>query len=208
METMANGARFMSKKNTVYYRYGVVIKIFADQKSADAEAEILREYHSAGVGVPRVLACHNNEIDMEYIHGETLPRFLERMSSMPDEDESRVVAGRLCDWFEGFYKAVGYPRGKTGYGEIRGDVNGRNFIIAPDRVVSVDFEQRAYGSAERDIGRLLAYISTYDLPDDRARLLFARTVHDLAIERLGLSADEVLRQRELELAAMDERRKK
>jgi len=91
-------------------------------------------------------------------------------------------------------------------GIIRGDVNGRNFIISPDRVVGVDFEEQANGTVEQDIGRLLAFVLTYDLPGNTAQRRFAWLLFRLAVKRLRLSPDEIQRQCRLEIAAMKKRR--
>jgi len=201
---MENGARFASKRNNVYYRDKRVEKVFSDQARAKAEAELLTEYRRMGADVPLVLACRDNVIEMEFIPGETIPDFLERMSAAPDdwETEIRKVAGYLRDWFVKFYDAVDYRRSS----EIRGDVNGRNFIIANGRAVSVDFEERVYGTIEEDIGKLLAYIRTYDLPDGKAQRLLARVFYLLAMESLDFLPEEMIKQYTLELAKMSERR--
>jgi len=242
---------FRSKRNKVYYRDGLVVKVFADQSSADTEAAILRELRGAGLSVPAVLACCDNEIVMEYIEGEPLPDFLERLTAetaktaktaktnaMTADDsgrrdvEPRVAdrkdvelgdakqkdaeqgaieradaelcraAKRLCEWFLRFYEAVDQAKS----GEIRGDVNGRNFIITPDGVVGVDFEERVYGAVEQDIGRLLAFIRAYDLEPIRVKKRFARLFLLEVSKNLRLSVTEVMKRFKMELQAIKKRR--
>ena len=214
---MGNEIQFKSKRNKVFYRGGRVIKAFADPMGAKAEAETLRRYRDAGLHVPKVFSCCDNLIEMEYIPGDTIPDFLERLekpsatAEIIDEadrlakirtTEIRSAASMLVEWFAQFYKLVDHANS----GEIRGDVNGRNFIISHDRIVGVDFEERAYGSIERDIGRLLAFIRTYDLPGESAQRRFARLFCRLAVKRLHLSPDEIRKQYRLEITAMKERR--
>ena len=202
--------RFISKRNQVFLRDGLVVKRFASQEQAVEEAEILFRLYEAGVSVPRVFKQVHNEIIMEYVPGETIPDFLERMGTVRDEVLLRQTAQRLFLWFKNFYAAVGYER----TGEIRGEVNGRNFIIAENRVVSVDFEERAFGKAEQDIGRLLAFIRTYDLSNDKAKDLsgvpvkrhFSRLFESVVLEGLRMSAREIHRQYRLERIAMIRRR--
>jgi len=214
---MENEKQFKSKRNKVYYRDGRVIKEFTDSTGAKAEAETLRHYRDAGLGVPNVISCCNNAIEMEYIPGDTIPDFLERMEKQSGTAEIIELADRsakirtteicftasmLVEWFAQFYEVVEHVNS----GEIRGDVNGRNFIITQDRIVGVDFEDHVYGIIEQDIGRLLAFIRTYDLPGESAQRRFARLFCRLAVNRLYISPDEVRKQYHLEIAAMKERR--
>jgi tRNA A-37 threonylcarbamoyl transferase component Bud32 len=202
--------RFISKRNQVFIRDGVVVKRLASAEQAVEEAEILFRLYEAGVSVPRVMKQRHNEIIMEHVPGETIPDFLERMGKARDETLLLQAAQRLFLWFKNFYEAVGYEQ----TGEIRGDVNGRNFIIAENRVVSVDFEERAFGKAEQDIGRLLAFIRTYNMSYDMSKDLslvsvkrhFSRLFESAVVEGLRLPAREIHRQYRLERIAMIRRR--
>jgi len=193
--------QFISKRNQIFLRDGLVVKRLTGPEQAVEEAENLFRLYQAGVSVPRVMKQIHNEIIMEYIPGETIPDFLERMEAERDEALLRQTAQRLFLWFKQFYEAVDY--GRTG--EIRGEVNGRNFIIAENRVVSVDFEERAFGKAEQDIGRLLAFIRTYDLAVSVKRH-FSRLFESAVLEGLRLPAREIHREYRLERIAMIKRR--
>jgi len=193
--------QFISKRNQVFLRDGLMVKRLAGPEQAVEEAENLFRLYQAGVSVPKVLKQLHNEIIMEYVPGETIPDFLERMEAERDEALLRQTALRLFLWFKQFYEAVDY--GRTG--EIRGEVNGRNFIITENRVVSVDFEERAFGRAEQDIGRLLAFIRTYDLAVSVKRH-FSRLFESAVLEGLHLPAREIHREYRLERIAMIKRR--
>ena len=193
--------QFISKRNQVFLRDGLMVKRLAGPEQAVEEAENLFRLYQAGVSVPKVLKQLYNEIIMEYVPGETIPDFLERMEAERDEALLRQTALRLFLWFKQFYEAVDY--GRTG--EIRGEVNGRNFIITENRVVSVDFEERAFGRAEQDIGRLLAFIRTYDLAVSVKRH-FSRLFESAVLEGLHLPAREIHREYRLERIAMIKRR--
>jgi len=196
--------QFVSKRNKVFNRRGQVVKVFANHESAMLEAELLRKYYNAGLDVPQVLECRKNELIMEYIPGETIPDFLARMEKEPDEEEFRIAARGLCYWLARFYEIVDHAHS----GEIRGDVNGRNFLFTKNGVYSVDFEERAYGPIERDIGRLLAFIRTYDFNEAYAKRRLARLFTREAETRLPISKKEVLKHFRVELAEMKKRRKK
>ena len=109
----------------------------------------------------------------------------------------------LCEWFSIFYEAVNHAVSH----EIRGDVDGYNFIITSNHVVSVDFEERAYGTREHDIGRLMAFIYSYSISGRFVQERFAQYFHDEAIKRLHLSPNEIRKQFGLELDAIRERRR-
>ena len=191
---------FISKRNQVFLRDGVVIKRVISPARAAAEAELLCEYRNAGVRVPRVLEQRDNEIVMEFIKGETIPDFLAR--TQIDDTLLSDAATRLSSWFKCFYAAVNHRQG----GEIRGDVNGRNFILSKDDVSSVDFECRAFGTAEQDLGRLLAFIKTYDIVGTRANNRFGLLFYNAVLKDMSLSGQEILRQYRLERLAIKKRR--
>ena len=195
---------FKSKRNQVFLSDGLITKRVSRPESAKAEAEFLRELHRAGVRVPGVIEQCGNEIIMEYLPGETLPDFISRMESAPDEAALHSAARRLCLWFEHFYAAVNHPQS----GEIRGDVNGRNFIFMDDSVASVDFEGRVYGAMEQDIGKLLAFIHMYNPAQTSIKRRFVRLFKQAAQEKLGLSGAEICTQYRKERVAMRRRRAK
>ena len=195
--------RFISKRNQVFLQDGVVIKKFPGRESAETEARILREYYDVGIAVPKVLEQRETELVLEYIPGETIPDFLARMGPTPDDDLLWKAAAGLCAWFKCFYEAVDHTKSK----EIRGDVNGRNFIITGRGVISVDFEERVIGRAEQDIGRLLAFICTYNFDEVYAKRQLARLFKQEVEKRLCLFMPEILKQFRLELAAMKKRRR-
>lgn len=203
--------RFISKRNQVFLLDGVVVKQLPSSQHAKAESGLLRKYHKAGVPVPKVLEQRDNEIVMEHISGETIPDFLTRMQAEMDDASLHKAAQGLCRWFEHFYEAVDHAQS----GEIRGDVNGRNFIITKDRVLSVDFEERSFGTAEQDIGRFLAFIQTYDLRAGgfyrrymgrHVKRRFGALFYHGIVKRLRLSKTEIVRQCWLERKAMRKRR--
>jgi RIO-like serine/threonine protein kinase len=125
------------------------------------EAAELKRLHEAGVRVPKLIACENNVIKMAYIHGETLPDFLCRMENYPNDSELIKAADSIIKWLDIFYHAVD----SSNTGENRGDVNGRNFFWDDGQFWGVDFEERSTGAKEQDIGRLVAFILSYNPPD-------------------------------------------
>jgi len=191
--------QFVSKRNEVTLRDGLVYKKTKDPQAAFLEASILRELRGRGVAVPEVLDCRDGVLVMEYLRGEPLPDVIERGGY-----DAGALAGALCDWFGAFYGAAAVPAGTAG--ESRGDVNGRNFLVRDGRICGVDFEERCFGSRARDAGRLAAFIETYDTRDRESQEALAEAFMRGFAERFGCDMSEILDERELEYAAMRLRR--
>ena len=195
--------RFKSKRNTVILRDGVVQKHFTSASAAEFEAQVLRNLSSAGVRVPEVIALDGTVLKMRYINAETLPDIIARLETLAfDQLAIDGVSDKLVAWLDAFYRAA-----KTETtGEIRGDVNGRNFLLDGSGCWGVDFEERICGAKEEDVGRLIAYILTYDPPGTEVKTALADSFLRKAMDILGIDAREVRRQRDLEFAAMQNRR--
>jgi len=193
---------FRSKRNTVILRGGVVEKRVASVEAASFEAAMLEKLYAAGISVPKLITSEGCVIKMGYVAGETLPAFLTRLEKTPDLSALLSAADETIRWFEGFYRAVDHD--KTG--EIRGDVNGRNFLYNGGCCRSLDFEERTTGAKEQDIGRLIAYVITYRPPNTPVKTAFADRLLRAAVETFDADTAAVIRFRDQELAAMRVRR--
>ena len=196
--------RFKSKQNTVLLRDGVVEKHFTSTEAAAFEVRELRKLRTAGVRVPEVYTLDKAVIKMQYIPGETLPDLIARLEISSDMSGVESAADKIISWLCDFYSAVDTDR----TGEIRGDINGRNFVFDDVYCWGVDFEERVYGTKEKDIGRLIAFILTYDPPGTTLKTEFADKLLHHAVQRLQVNPEEVCHQRDMELAAMTRRRTK
>jgi len=185
--------QFFSKRNTVTLRGGLVYKQAKDPKAAALEASILRELYSHGVAVPEVVSHEGSLLVLEYLPGEPLPDIIGRGGVDPE-----AIAAALCDWFAAFYDAA--P------GELRGDVNGRNFLYDGKKIHGVDFEERCHGPKARDAGRLAAFIETYETRERAGQAALSRAFMMGFSERFHCKTSEILAERESELAAMRLRR--
>ena len=186
--------RFISKRNEVTLRDSLVYKQVESPQAAALEASILRRLRRAGVAVPEVLDCRGSLLILEYLPGEPLPDVIEGGGYDPE-----AIAIALCDWFVAFYAAVS-P------GELRGDVNGRNFLWDGEKIRSVDFEGRCYGPRARDAGRLAAFIETYEACGKASQAALSQAFMKGFSERFHCGMGEILAERESELAAMRVRR--
>ena len=196
--------RFKSKQNTVLLRNGVVEKHFTSAEAAAFEVRELRNLRAAGVRVPEVYALDGAVIKMQYIHGETLPDLIARLEISSDTSGVEAATSKIIDWLRDFYNAV--DTDKTG--EIRGDINGRNFVFDDAYCWGVDFEEKVYGAKEKDIGRLIAFVLTYDPPGTPIKMEFADKLLQHAVQVLQIKPEEVYRRRDMEFEAMTRRRAK
>ena len=186
--------RFLSKRNEVALRDGLVYKRVQSHRAAALEASILRELRSRGVAVPGVLACRDTLLTLEYLPGEPLPDLIERGAYEP-----QTLAMALCDWFAGFYAAV--PSG-----EQRGDVNGRNFLYDGAKIYGLDFEERCYGPRAQDAGRLAAFLATYHSLEPARQAALAEAFTQEFSARFACAPEDIYAQQASECAAMRQRR--
>ena len=196
---------FRSKRNKVLLRGGIVEKHLTSDCAAEFEAAELKRLCEAGLLVPKLLSHEGNVIRMSYINGETLPDMLTRLEEAGDTGDAVApikFADEIIRWFDDYYKAVDHE--KTGI--IRGDVNGRNFVFNNGHCWGLDFEEQATGHIEQDIGRLIAYVLTYDPPGTAVKTEFADRLRNAAAKTFGLDITEVERYCTLELDAMSLRR--
>ena len=192
--------RFKSKRNTVYLNDNMVIKEYEQCSSALFEKEYLENLIKEDVMVPKVLCIRDNVLFLEYIQGITVLEFIEDSSGFTRCEE---VAIGITEWFKDFYCAVDHDNTK----EIRGDVNGRNFIITKKDVYGVDFEERVFGEISTDFGRFLAYLSTYDLLDTTLRDELHKQLLSLFTKTFKIDSNIILDEQKREMKEMEERRK-
>jgi len=192
--------KFKSKRNKVYLHDNMVFKELENHELAGQEAEFLTALKCKGVDVPKVIKVDKNTLCLEYIKGTPLPDLMSEHDAL---ERCREVAEHMAIWFESFYAAVD----NTMTSEIRGDVNGRNFIITNNRIVGIDFEEHVFGRRETDFGRLLAYIATYSYEDTRAQCVLEEMLLDNFIRRFSLSEDVLFTEKAKELDDMIKRRK-
>ena len=191
--------RFNSKRNTVYLKDNVVIKEYMQTTSALFECKYLNDLREAGVKVPKVLDVIDNTLYIEYIDGISVIDFIEDHSLL---DMCDVVAFGITKWFYDFYIAVNHDISK----EIRGDVNGRNFIIKDEEIYGVDFEEKVYGEISVDLGRFLAYLSTYTLNNTQLRDRLRLKLLSLFSESFNIDSKVILEEEKKEIREMEIRR--
>jgi len=198
--------RFKSKRNIVLLKSGIIEKHFPLQETAMFESKALKDLKAAGLRVPEVISEEETVIKMQYIPGCTLPDLIAEFEDAEDSFDLSAIrscACQLMSWLLEFYQTV-----KTfETGRIRGDVNGRNFLFFDNECWGIDFENAVYGTIEEDIGRLLAFVITYDPPGTSVKNALVTSLIKEAERMLGIDITQVYHFRDLEIQAMHQRRK-
>ena len=198
--------KFQSRRNLVWLENGYVIKRILPDKDkqntimlAEFEANILSLLYTAGVAVPKLISLEYDTLTMEYIDGITLT------DAILVYEQNNLPADKLVTpvirWLKSFYEAL--PKGS-----IRGDVNCRNFILTQSgQAVGVDFESIPVGNKETDIGRLAAFILTYEPPNTTYKEFLVNMMLDEATIHLDTNHTLIKQAQEKELEEINKRRK-
>lgn len=208
--------QFVSKKNRVHLARALfedgstqnfVIKEYLDNhRSIQREADILEGLYSKGISVPRLYYRGEGTIVMEYIKGSALLDIMTDAEYIAGESIDYInvkgMAFHVSRWLERFYKAAERITGKK---TILWDINLRNFIVGY-KLYGIDFEDCREGAVEEDMGRLTAYIVTYEPAFTPYKMQFAREVLSALGSRMPLDSDQVLSEIVKELDAIGERR--
>lgn len=194
---------FISRRNKVLLDRGIIIKKYSSMGIAEHEEHTLNKLHTFGLKVPRVISSSSMEIQLEYIEGQTL---LERLELMEKKnvgpEQQRLLSKMLADWFLKYYQAVDFNHTSI----LRGDVNCRNFIVNDQGIWGVDFEEEVTGEREKDIGRLIAYISTYEPSFTKWKFEFCHLLEAVMCRKLSLNRIKLHKYQYTEYEEMSKRR--
>ncbi|KAB3531265.1 hypothetical protein F8154_13105 [Alkaliphilus pronyensis] len=212
--------KYQSKKNEVYrvtciegnisFNKCVVVKNFMQSYSSfQKEVHLLTELYKHGLAVPRVYRVEDKCIIMECIMGKTLVDVLNEAEEKTPEGRlmkyraEKYVTYDLLNWLKSFYC---YSKTITGKKIILKDIHLRNFI-AGEVLVGVDFESCTEGEVEEDIGKLCAFIATYDPQWTPWKISLVEKLKKSAIPLLSLDKDALEKEISNELKLIKERRK-
>jgi len=161
------------------------------------EVSILTKLKEAKCNVPMIYLVNEDTIFMEYLEGKTLLNVIEEMED--SNLNSIQVLRNLYLWICDFYASLG--------GDIIfGDVNLRNFILNNEKIYGIDFEDCRIGKKEEDMGKLCAYFLTYNPSFTDWKIKNVKDFFMMLINEFGFNQEELLREIEKELVAMERRR--
>jgi tRNA A-37 threonylcarbamoyl transferase component Bud32 len=208
--------QFVSKKNKVHLVRAIlgdgstrsfVVKEYLDNHhSIQREADILEGLYREGISVPRLYYRGEGSIVMEYIKGSALLDVMTDAEYIAREGIDYInvkgISSHVSRWLEVFYKVA---ERITGEKTILWDINLRNFLVGY-KLYGIDFEDCRKGAVEEDMGRLMAYIVTYEPAFTPFKIQFAREVYSALAIRVPLDSDRVMAEMEKEFDAIRERR--
>jgi Ser/Thr protein kinase RdoA (MazF antagonist) len=209
--------KFKSRKNDVYLVRAMnrdgssmeyVHKIFRSDEAASKEARLLKELRKNGLYVPAVYYTDKSCLIMEYIRGSTLCDKIFDIEKAADKEEVRseeaagIIIHELCYWLKSFYT---YVKGTDKSRLILGDVNLRNFIF-DGRVCGIDFEEVKTGLVEEDIGRMCAFLLTYNPAFTPWKRRFAVSLLERLSKEINIDRSIVEAEFKKELYSIAERR--
>jgi tRNA A-37 threonylcarbamoyl transferase component Bud32 len=208
--------QFISKKNKVQLvraflegdgeKCFVVKEYQGEDSSITREADMLTGLNEMGISVPRLYYRGERSIVMEYINGTILIDVLTDVESIAQESFDYInikgIAAHIARWLDDFYKAAAQI---TGRDTILWDINLRNFLVGY-KLYGIDFEDCREGAVEEDMGRLMAFIVTYEPAFTHFKMDFARQIYYALEKRVLLDKDRVMSEVEREFDAMRARR--
>lgn len=194
---LENRKYFYSKNNTVFLENNIVYKEFSSIEKFNNEKEMNRFLSKNNIRVPKIVGDKNLTLQYEFIDGSTYADLSDNLT------EIRVIS--LVEWIFKYNTIVKTPHC---------DINLRNFIYNEKYgCVGIDFEKKTNlhheTTFENELGRICAFISTYDPLFTSAKknaiaslITYAKTKKDnFDIEKLLISYEveiEILSQRRKE----------
>lgn len=201
---------FKSKKNEVYRSNIIYNSLSIDcvvkkyKRDIDMRNEVywLKNLKENGMAVPFIYKKMDKEIIIEYINGDLLLDVIEEYEVINNSRYEELII-KIIDWFEMFYKVTYMVKGDK---YIVYDVNLRNFICG-DKFYGIDLEECRKGDYEEDIGRMCAFILTYDPIFTQWKEEFVKELRARFVERFNLNDILVEKNIQKELKAIVYRRK-
>jgi len=150
LENARAGEVFRSRKNRVFRVViggeTLVAKVYPPGGDARASHEysVLQACVERDVAVPRPVKHSGRALLMEYVEGMTAT---ESIDSSPARPEPTILS--VIEWLSEFHGAHGSQL-------CRGDGILHNFLMAPERVVGIDFEEAHEGHPLEDLGQVIA----------------------------------------------------
>jgi len=203
--------KFTSKKNDVYlvqdkadnnFRY--ILKKYNNPDSFKREKAILEFLNRNEIKAPQIINFANQYILMEYIEGQNILEIFEEWESINKaRAEESVLLQQFCQSLKALYQVLQRINGSQ---QILKDTNLRNFLWAKSTMYFLDFEEVCEGFIEEDIGRICAYLLTYNPPFTNWKRQMVKKLIALFTTGLGLEEGRLLKEFDNQLGAIGIRR--
>ena len=204
--------KFYSKRNKVYLvedtaesaGENYVLKIFMGrekQKRKRIEENFLKDLSKSFLHVPELLLTGKDYLLMEYIKGATLLDILIRYeeSGSCDDRPFLMAIDFIYDYCRHTLKSMGRSY-------VLKDINLRNFIYKGDKLYRIDFEDCAPGYIEEDLGKLFAFMLTYDPVFTDWKILMVKNLFKYLSDKYSADTDSIRSEMKKELISIEDRR--
>lgn len=164
--------KYNSKRNDVYKITNLgntfVLKHFSNMKSNNynmlKEIKIITTLKNNNINVPSILSLANSFYLMDHISDITLLGYLElsEKESVNNHisEETKIILTNFLKWLNSFYSTLSSSLNKE---IILSDINLRNFLVLDNNeITGIDFETVGSGKIIEDLGKICAYILTYN----------------------------------------------
>jgi len=204
--------KFYSKRNGVYLvedtddsnGENYVLKIFKGrekEKRKRVEENFLKDLSISFLHVPELLSNKKDYLLMEYIKGNTLLDILIRHEESSSSDDWPFLMA-----IDFIYDYCRHTLRSMGRSYILKDINLRNFIYKGNQLYRIDFEDCAPGYIEEDLGKLFAFILTYDPVFTDWKISRVRNLFKYLSEKYSADTSSIRSEMEKEFISMEVRR--
>ncbi|HAJ95776.1 MAG TPA: hypothetical protein DCP02_06040 [Actinobacteria bacterium] len=204
--------KFYSKRNEVCLvkdRDGsdgenYVLKIFKGrqkERRKKIEGNFLKDLRISSLHVPELLLTGKDYLLMEYIKGSTLLDILIRHEGNGSSDDRPFLMA--IDFIYDFYRHTLESAGRS---YILKDINLRNFICREDKLYRIDFEDCAPGYIEEDLGKLFAFMLTYDPVFTEWKISRVKDFFKYLSDKYSADTDNIKSEMKRELISIEDRR--
>ena len=196
-----------SKRNSVYRINNnsktYIVKKFNDINYMLIEAEILNILLHSKASVPKIISVSNDEVILEDLGDITFLDWLVKEEKNSSVSYHKMII-KLLGFLQKFYKATNEYYGKQ---YIINDINLRNFLVNNNKVYGIDFELCKEGRIEADIGKMIAYIITYDPVATDWKFKFINDFAHIFLLNFNLNVVLLIKEIKLELYKIMAKRK-
>lgn len=198
--------KLYSKRNSVYRIYNnsktFIVKKFYDTNYMLIEAEILNILLHSKASVPKLISVSNDEVILEDLGDLTFLDWLKKEERNSSVTYHKMII-KFLSFLQKFYKTTNEYYGKQ---YIINDVNLRNFLVNNNKIYGIDFEQCKEGKIESDIGKIIAYIITYEPIATDWKFKFINDFIHIFLLNFNLNVVLLIKEIKLELYNIVERR--